>query len=363
MNSRMNWLAVSAAVLAVSALSSCAAKPLASEAAPAQETVPVTIDMVDESSFSVLGEYYGVARPVSGATLIAPAGGRVEYIRVGDGAKVRKGDSLGGVSIAKAEAQYRTAQLNERMGGEVYQRQKDFFATGAVSRLAVDQAELAWNGAKSALLQADEILRGARCESPLDGTVLSRRVDLYDELAPGSPTFSVGDLSRLEIEIGIPESDIAGANVGAAASISFSAFPGENFRGTLTRIDRELSSRTLTFRASVVMDNPAERVLPGVTAKVSLPRSEVENAIVVPTPAVLSSSEGPYVMVARKEGSSWIARRLPVSTGVSDADSVVVSGGLTRGDYLIVEGNHLAEDGAGVSFDERLAMAGGVAGK
>ena len=363
MNSLFSKAAVMAVAVVVLAFSSCAGKKPQAAAVPAAEAVPVSVSRVEESSFSVLGEYYGSAQAIADATLVAPAGGRVEAIAVADGAKVRKGDSLGGVSLEKAEAQHRTAVLNERIAADNHKRQKDFFASGSAARITVDQAELAWNGARSALLQADEILRGARCESPLDGTVLSRRIDLHDELAPGSPTFTVGDLSRLSIEICIPESDIAGASVGASAIVSFSAFPGQEFSGTLSRIDRELSARTLSFRAWVLLDNPGERILPGVTARVVLPRRVVDQALVVPTEALMNAGDGPYAMVARREDDSWIARKTPLRTGASDADSTLVSSGLARGDLLIVEGNHLAQDGAAVVFDERLAMASGIRGE
>ncbi|HCM28133.1 MAG TPA: hypothetical protein DIC34_16630 [Treponema sp.] len=362
MISRKNRTAIAVVVVAF-ALSSCAdKKPVATEPA-VPDSVPVSIVQVEEKRFSASGEYYGSVSAIESATLITPAGGRVESILVSDGKRVRKGESLGGISLEKAEAQHRTAVLNERIAGDSFQRQKDFFASGSAARIAMDQAELAWNGAKSALLQADEVLRGARCESPLDGTVLSRRIELYDELAPGSPTFSVGDLSKLSIEIGIPESDIGGIAVGAAALISFSAFPGEEFRGTLSMIDKELSSRTLSFRASIVMENSGERILPGVTAKVALPRRVMERALVVPSEALVNAADGPFALVARRENSAWIARKVRVKTGPSDAGSTVVVGGLSRGDFLIVEGNHLAEDGTTVSFDERLAFVSGVQGK
>ena len=362
MNTCQNKAAI-AAVIVVFALSSCADKKPVSVEQSAPEIVPVSIVTVDESKFSTTNEYFGSVSAIVAATLIAPAGGRVETIRVADGAKVRKGESLGGISLEKAEAQHRTAVLNERLSGDNFRRQKEFFASGFAARIAMDQAELAWDGGRSALLQAEEILRGARCESPLDGTVLSRNIELFDELAPGSPTFSVGDLSRLSIEIGIPEADIGGITAGTVALITFSAFPGEEFQGKLAMIDRELSQRTMTFRASVLMDNPGERILPGVTARVTLPRRVVERALVVPSEALVNAADGSFALVARREDSAWIARKVKVRTGPSDAGSTVVLDGLSRGDFLIVEGNHLAEDGSAVSFDERLALASGNQGR
>ncbi len=364
MNSRFLAAAVSAA-LVVSAFTSCADKQTAQTSAAPQgaEPIPVLVRLVAESSLEVMGEYYGSAEPVAGATLRAPAGGRVDALHVSEGDKVKQGDSLGGVALATAEAQHRTAVLNERIAAESFRRQKDFFASGSAAKVAVDQAELAWNSSRTALLQAEEVLRGARCESPLNGTVLSREIELYDELAPGGATFTVGDLSRVRIEIGIPEADIGGASVGDAAQVTFAAFPGEEFRGKLAGVDRALSPRTLTFKAVVVLENPGERILPGVTAKVVLPRRTVEKAVVVPSEALLNESGGSFVMTAEKRESAWIARKVAVAAGpAAGAGSTVIRKGLSAGDYLIVEGNHLAAEGQPVVFDERLALADGVRG-
>jgi membrane fusion protein (multidrug efflux system) len=128
-------------------------------------------------------------------------------------------------------------------------------------------------------------------------------------------------------------------------------------------VDRELSPRTLTFKASVVLENPGERILPGVTAKVVLPRRSIRKAIVVPSEALLTESGGSFVMVALKREAAWVARKQAIKTGpAAGSDATVVREGLAGGEFLIVEGNHLTKDGSEISFDERLALASDARG-
>jgi membrane fusion protein, multidrug efflux system len=355
LNSRLKAAAVGAVVLIV-AFSGCSNQKTVSAPPEIKTDVPVTVKLVNESAFTEYGEYYGRTEPSSGATLVAPAGGRVQSIRVSEGDAVRSGESLGGIALDRAQAIYEAAVLNERIAKDSYLRQKDFLDSGTVSRVAVDQAELAWRSAKSALIDADTVLKGARAESPLDGIVLSRKIELHEELPPGAPTFSVGDISKLLVKIGIPESDIGGVRQGAGAKVTFSAFPGEEWKGEITRIDREPSAKTLTFSAAISLANPGQRLLPGVTAKVVIPKRVIEAAIVVPTEAIIASDSGSYAMVARNEDGRWVARKVPVERGASNLDSTHIRSGLNVGDRLIIEGNHLAQDGSAVTIAERVAL-------
>lgn len=356
LHSRLPAATIGVVVLVV-ALSGCSKAASVSAPPAVREDVPVTVKLVSESVFVEYGEYYGRTEPSEGAVLIAPAGGRVESIRVSEGDTVRSGESLGGIALERAQAIYDAAVLNERIAKDSYLRQKDFLASGTVARIAVDQAELAWRSAKSALLDAEITLKGAKAESPLDGIVLSRKIELHEELQPGSPTFSVGNISKLLIKIGIPEADIGGVRVGSPTQVTFAAYPGETWKGEIASIDREPSSRTLTFTAAVSLANPDLKLLPGVTAKVVVPRRTVEAAIVVPTEALIASDGGSYALVAKQEEGRWVARRVSVERGASNLDSTLILSGLAAGDRLILEGNHLAQDGSAVTFEGRLALA------
>ncbi len=311
--------------------------------------VAVQVLTVQPGDFVEYGEYYGQAGGWTEKTLVSLAGGSVEAIYVKEGDAVAKGQALGSIDTEKLRTTFEVARLNERMARENHDRQQQFYADGNASRLAVDQAELAWLNSKSALLEAEKMLDGALCITPIDGIVLSRFVELHQELPPGSRTFTVARLDKIRIAIGIPEQEISGIEVGNEAEVSFAMYPGRVYRGRLERIGKEVSPETLTFQAEVRVDNPDRMILSGITAKVRLKRHSLKNQIAVPSAAILTAGEESYVMV--EQGSR--ALKVPVVPGPTDNTRTVILRGLAAGSRLITEGNHLVRDGSEVRVKDR----------
>ena len=112
---------------------------------------------------------------------------------------------------------------------QTFGRQQELLKLGNASKLVIDQAELALLSARMSRIDAGRLLEGALCRSPLNGTVLSRHVELYDELPPDTPTFTVADLGRMRIEIGIPENEVAGVAAGKRASVRLDLYPAEEW--------------------------------------------------------------------------------------------------------------------------------------
>jgi membrane fusion protein (multidrug efflux system) len=320
--------------------------------------VPVTVHYVVESAFVEHVEYYGKADAAESARVLVPAGGRVEAIRFKVGDMVRQGDSLASVDLERALASYETARLAARIAEESYARLKQFHASGSASRVDMDNAELAWRNARVALIQASRNLAGARCESPLEGYVLSSSINLHQEIAPGTSTFSVGNISSILVKVGIAEADRLSLDVGARVSVSFSSLPGQVLDGRLERIDLEPAAGSLSYQGLVRVDNTDLRILPGATARLVIPKKAGTAALVVPTEALLASPGGRYAMVARNTDDKWVAQKVYVGVGPSNGAATVAASGLAAGDAVILDGNHMVEDGGLISFDNRLALSG-----
>lgn len=316
----------------------------AQEATSAQQrvAVPVETRLVETSSFTEYGEYYGSLEAIEEATLSASGGGWVESILVKQGDQVEAGARLGAVDLENAQASYRVAELQERIARETFERQGELLNRGNASQLTVDQAELAWLSAKKQRIDAARLLKDARCETPISGTVVSRYIDLHDQLLPGAPTFTVADTSRMRIEIGIPESEIAGVGPGNPAVVTIDTYPDQEWEGRLESLDRRVDPETLSFRGEVLIDNRDGRLSPGQTAQVILRRRIHERIIVVPTEAIMSDGGESYVMLAHK----GTARRAAILTGPADDRETVVTSGLSARDRLIIDGNHLVSDGS-----------------
>jgi HlyD family secretion protein len=150
-------------------------------------------------------------------------------------------------NLAKAEAQARDADLQARRSQSLLAdklvAQADFDTAQAnadAARATVDAAKGALEQAKAALHQAQVNLAYTRIDSPTDGVVISRNVDVGQTVAASlqAPTLFViaEDLRKMQVDTSVAEADIGRLRDGMPASFTVDAYPGETFRGTVRQI-------------------------------------------------------------------------------------------------------------------------------
>lgn len=307
-----------------------------------QDTIPVSVLPIEEKDFIEYGEYYGDVKGINEATIVCYTGGSVEKILVKEGAYVKKGSSLARIDADRITAGYETAKLNEKIAKDNFERLKRHLETGNASQVAVDQAHLQRLNSHTKRIEAEKARKGALCITPISGMVTSRFIDLHKELPPGTPAFTVTQLHKVKVTIGIPESEIDGVKEGNEAEVTFSIFPDRTWKGKVYRLTREASRMSKTFQAILHVENSDRKIKPGLTAYVKLLLKKMESRIVVPTGAILIEGENNYVMVMEKNR----AVRYDVETGETNNNQTVISKGLTSGSALIVKGHHITADGS-----------------
>lgn len=311
-------------------------------AAEEKPRIPVRVQTVAHESFTDYGEYYGEVEAVNEARLVAHQGGRVNAIHVQVGEPVDDGQSLARIDADKVKSRYETAVLNEEIAREAYEREQRFMDKGLTSQVAVDNAHLTWLQSRTQLLEAKKSLDGALAVSPLGGIVVAKHMDLYDELAPGSPTLTVADTSQMKVTVGVPESDMATIRDLHSAEIRVNSLPERVWKGRPSSISRKRSERSLTFEVELLVDNSDGALLSGSTARVRLPLREMPEEIVVPSHVVQTRGTENYVMIV----NSTTVRRVPVSLGPSNDTHTVIRSGLNEGDKIITEGINKVGEGS-----------------
>lgn len=348
-------LVVGATLLALSgcARSNVSASEMGRVGEDAERLLVRTIE-VEQSDFSEYGRYFGEVRSITQATLVATAGGTVQQLNARPGDPVRRGESLARIDADRLTAAWETAVLAERLAEEAYQRERSFKDQGITSQQRVDQAHLDWLRSRSARIDAETARGGALAVSPLDGIVTARHVELYRELAPGTPTFSVANLSRMKVRVGVPESDISGVHRLGSAEVRVASFPGRVWQGEIASVARRRSERGLTFEVEVEIDNEDGLLLDGQTAQVELELRAWPDVVQVPTRAIVNRGTQALVYVV----ANGTVMRRAVQMGPSDGSRTVITSGLQAGELLVVEGMNRLTDGAAVQVIEADAAAG-----
>ncbi|HEV7680060.1 MAG TPA: efflux RND transporter periplasmic adaptor subunit [Candidatus Dormibacteraeota bacterium] len=181
--------------------------------------------------------------------------------------------------------------------------------------------------------------------APIDGDVVAVNVLPGQAATPGVPLVEILDPSKLRTTAKFPISEQRLVIPGSKATLTFSAVPGVTLQGTVVTVI-PVTSDGLTFQAVIEADNNgATKVLPGLTASVSV-AANVAALVAVPRLCVLDIDQNPYVYTV---DSSKVAHRKTVQLGAADADSVQIASGMSAGDRCVVNGTQLLEDGSKVN--------------
>jgi HlyD family secretion protein len=234
---------------------------------------------------------------------------------------------------------------------------------GAIAQLAV--AEAAVKQAEAALEAAELDLKYTVIRSPVDGVVISRLVEVGQRV---SATFSIPtlffiaqDLTQMQVDTNVSESDIGGMAVGKAAAFTVDAYPGEQFHGVVKQVRNAPISiqNVVTYNVVVGVENRDQRLKPGMTANVAIVVARQDDALKIPNAALRftpppggaaqganaagpplragsGSDSGPMKRVWRL-GTAGDPEPVPVKTGISDGVVTELSGGeLKEGDEVVV---------------------------
>jgi HlyD family secretion protein len=159
------------------------------------------------------------------------------------------------------------------------------------NKAAVRQAEAALN-------QAQVDLDHTIITAPVDGVVLARNVDIGQTVAASfqAPVLFViaNDLSQMQVNASVDEADIGRVRVGEDVTFTVDAFPDQTFPGRVeqVRLQPVTSNNVVTYNTIISVNNPRLRLMPGMTATVSVIIRKAENAVRIPSAALRFRPEG-----------------------------------------------------------------------
>ena len=259
-----------------------------------------------------------------------------------------------------------------------YERDSRLLGHGVVSQDSVDsdksvrdQAEAQVKLDESTIEQRQAELHAAQVNldytdivSPVDGTVVARNVTLGQTVAASfqTPTLFLiaQDLTKMQVDTNVSESDVGGAKIGQKASFTVEAFPGRTFWGKVAQV-REAPitvQNVVTYDVVISVDNSDLVLLPGMTANTRIITDERDDVLRVPARALRYSPEGVGSETQKTKpesggsgsrktrseaGSVWVLRdgrpeKTPVERGLSDGNfTELVQGKIAPGDLVVVD--------------------------
>ncbi|WP_454802793.1 efflux RND transporter periplasmic adaptor subunit [Mucilaginibacter phyllosphaerae] len=346
---------------AVSLLAACSGnqKPVDLTETKSSGTKKLEIGTVTEKALSSYARLPGQLNPFNEVNLFPKVNGFVKQVMVDRGSPVTKGQLLMTLeapemesALQAANSRYLQAQENANASREKYNRLKQAAAEpGSVSPLDLDNAvsrmksDLAIANSEKSNVASVKTMQGyLRIYAPFNGTIVQRNVSPGALVAPGKatdqPMLILQDTRKLRLEVAIPENYVDKVDLKQTVKFTFNAMPGVEHTAKISRSANALSSmRSEAIEIDVL--NKDGQLKPGMYAEVKIPMLSGAKSLVVPSSAIVRSTERKYV-IAVKDGK---AKLVDVKEGLAGKEDTEVFGALTAKDRIVLNAGDDIKDG------------------
>lgn len=308
-----------------------------------------------ESEALLTGNGYVVAQRK--ASIASKAMGRLVYLKVVEGDRVRKGEVIGRLEdtdilaqIAQAEANVKLAETDLREAENNYKRVKQLFDKSVATEMEVDAAETRLKrvvaGIELARMQIKTLkvdLENTLIRAPFDGTVLTKNAEVGEVVSPLSggansraAVVTIADMNSLQVEADVAEANIDKVQMNMECIIYLDAYPDNGYPGFVDKIVPTADRSKATVLVKIGFKGLDNKVLPEMRARVSFMAEEVKvtnekSFLAVPVTAIVTKGDKKYVLKVSEDKIVEV----PVTLGKDYGITVEIKTGLAEGDKVV----------------------------
>jgi len=283
--------------------------------------------------------------------------GRIIRVPVQAGDRVAKGQVLADLEsrdlaagVDQARAGLTMAEANRMNARAQFDRMTDLHSRGSVTDKNLEDAQARIQVTDAAVSQAmaakdaaEAMFSYAVVRSPLTGWVTKRMVEAGDMASPGQPMFVLEDLSRIKVNLQVPEAHVVSISKGTPVEIVFDVL-GESFDAVVDNVVPSADSASRTYQVQVILGNKDGVIKGGMFARATF-EGEPRQALLVPPSAIITRGQLTGVFILNDDD---VARLRWVRTGPVSDRGVEILSGLSAGERYVSDPPAALVDGAGV---------------
>jgi membrane fusion protein (multidrug efflux system) len=280
------------------------------------------------------------------------------------GSEVKEGQLLASLEAPELASQLASAQSHVKSQEAIYIASKANYdrlvetskTPGTISQNDIDQADARqksdyaqWDAAKSAYSEVAETLKYLEVRAPFNGVISARNVNPGAYVGPSGkgsefPLFTLQEQRHMRLVVSVPEDYTGYLNNQNSVDFTVKALPNEHFSAQVHRLAGALDNKLRAERVEMDVYDDHKRLLPGMVAEVNIPLPAKDSAFIVPTSAVVNSTERIFVIKVVDHTAKWV----DVKLGRSQNGKTEVYGDLNAGDSLIAQASEERRDGSPV---------------
>ncbi|MFW5792944.1 MAG: efflux RND transporter periplasmic adaptor subunit [Bacteroidota bacterium] len=259
--------------------------------------------------------------------------GKIIQLKFDEGTKIKKGQLLAKINDKPLQAQLQKLQAQKKLSEEREYRQRSLLSRDAISQESYDQAVTELQSIEADIMLIQARIEETELRAPFDGIIGLRHVSEGAYVNQNTQIARLIKINPLKIEFSVPERYSGEIKSGFPIKFNLDGVK-DALEATVYAVEPkvDISTRNILVRARY--SNPGNQIKPGRFVAIKLELSEVDNAITVPTEALIPEMEGDKLFVYR----SGKAESTDVTTGLRTEDVIQIETGLQPGDTVITTG-------------------------
>lgn len=278
-------------------------------------------------------EVPGTLLPFEETEIRPEISGRIVYLNVPEGRFVSKGTVLAKLFDGDLQAQLKKLQVQLEIAQQTAARYKELLKIGGVSQQEYDLTELQVNNLNADMQLVKVDIYKTTIRAPYSGRIGLKSISSGAYVTPTNIITTISQVNKLKMEFTVPEKYSAAMKRGRTVNFTI-AGTDKIFSSAIMATESNIEANTRTLKVRSVVDGIHPSLVPGAFAKVTLKMDENNEALVIPTQAVIPQARNKRVIIYR----DGVAKFEIVSTGLRDSSFVQITEGLKAGDTVITTG-------------------------
>ncbi|NIO49628.1 MAG: efflux RND transporter periplasmic adaptor subunit [Candidatus Aminicenantes bacterium] len=309
------------------------------------EKVRVRVESYKKASYEFTLDFSGEVKAWKRVNLSFNVRGKIDRFYFDEGHKVNKGDLMARLEKDDYQALRDQSYAQWEKAKRDYERSRRLGQEGSIPEQLVQDAQTALKAAAAALEAAELNLKHCLLYAPFSGHVAYRYGEEKEMVAGGQTIFTLMDLSRVLVEVGVPEKNIDRIKKGQEASIDFEAIPQKAFEGKVTQVAVSSLPDIRLFKVEITVENPKFIIKPGMTATSTIVIDNLDDVYIFSLDAAVLRNGRRAIFLA----SNGKAKMVILEDYVISSDKIIVRDPLPERGQIITAGQDVLFDGMQIS--------------
>lgn len=258
--------------------------------------------------------------------------GRVVKLNLPEGKAVKKGTLLVKLFDDDLQAGLKKLQSELALQEDIYKRQSELFKVNGISRNDYERTVLQLNSLKADIEVQRTLIRKTEVLAPFDGVIGLRNISVGAIVTPATLLATLRTDNKLKLDFFVPEK--YGSMVKTGMKVNFTLSDSKPFYANVIATEQGIDNETRNLKVRAIVNSASKELIAGTFATVHLQLGEKQNALMIPTQAIIPQQEEKTVIVARQGKAHFVA----VKTGIRQATNIEITEGIQVGDTIITSG-------------------------